>query len=88
MLEKIKAGEKLSEYEIRELVYGYSEHDDEGENRRWSQSVSSYIELEGEGFAIEWERGLTEMQEDEFYNQPEPAKLEKRVVEITQIVYK
>lgn len=38
-----------------------------GENRRWSRSVQSILEIGGRYFGVTWEEGLTEMQENEFY---------------------
>lgn len=77
MLKKINSGEELNESEISglatELAVVYEE---EGEARRWSKSMLSVVELMGELFAVEWEKGLTENQEDSFYEQPYPVELE------------
>lgn len=68
---KIDAGEKLSEKELKELRWDFNEADTiYGENRRWSRSVRSIIEICGRYFALDWEEGLTEYQDNEFYNQP------------------
>lgn len=70
MLKKIDAGEELSEEELLGLAYEYSVEDIEGDNRRWSRSITSYVQLGDRHFCIEWEQGLTEMQPDECYEQP------------------
>lgn len=71
MLEKIDSGVKLTERELRELCFEFNEVDRiEGDNRRWSRSVKSIIKLGEKYFAVEWEEGLTECQENEFYYQP------------------
>ena len=69
MLNKIDSKEKLTEREISNLV-DYEVEREEGDDRRWSRSITSYIKLKDRYFCIEWECGLTEMQENEFYNQP------------------
>lgn len=71
MLEKIDKGELLTESEIRSLVWESEEVDrGYGENRRWTRSVTSIVNLCGRYFAIPWEEGLTECQENEYYYQP------------------
>lgn len=68
----LQDGEKLSNSDLSYLVYNF-ELDDErdcGENRRWSRSVCSIVELGGKHYSITWEQGLTENQENEFWNQP------------------
>lgn len=71
ILEKIDNGEALSERELKELVFdGYEIERHEGENRRWTRTVESIVELCGRTFSISWEEGLTECQENGFYEQP------------------
>ena len=67
---KITNGVELSESELSDLVWEYSVDEVDGECGRWTQSMKSIVELCGKYFAIDWERGLTEHQEHEFYNQP------------------
>lgn len=71
MLKKLLSGKTLSESEIKSLVFEYDEISKEyGENRRWSRSIDTVIEIQNHYFLIEWEEGLTENQENEFFNQP------------------
>jgi hypothetical protein len=71
LLEKIDSGEKLSERELKTLVFECNEEERiEGDDRRWQRSIKSIIKFENRYFAISWEQGLTENQEDDFYNQP------------------
>lgn len=71
VIQKIDSGEELTEHELEELSWRFNEVDTiYGENRRWLRSVRSIIEICGRYFAIDWEEGLTECQENEFYNQP------------------
>lgn len=71
MVQKIDAGEKLTEKELRTVVFETKEIErDKGENRRWTRNVNSIVEMCGRYFCIIWEEGLTECQENEFYCQP------------------
>lgn len=83
ILEKIDAGEELTTRELWEL----REHEvdtEYGDNRRWSRSVASVVELKGRFFIIEWEEGLTECQDDEMWEQcPKEVVLVKKVRTIT-----
>ena len=83
LLLKIDNGEELNESELSELS---SEHVDkiEGENRRWSRSVTSIVQLGERYFSIDWEEGLTEMQENEYDNQPVEVKQKTEMVEVTK----
>lgn len=84
---KLKSGDKLSEREIKTLVYDGVEVDEiEGDSGRWTQGVQTIIDIDGELWAIDWDRGLTEYQENEFYNQPyRVVKREKKIV-VTEYV--
>ena len=79
---KLKSGDKLSEREIKTLVYDGVEVDEiEGDSGRWTQGVQTIIDIDGELWAIDWDRGLTEYQENEFYNQPyRVVKREKQII--------
>ena len=81
MLNKIDAKEKLTEEELSELVYERGIETEEGENRRWSRTNVTIVELENRHFSICWEQGLTEMQPNEFYDQP--IEVEKKTYEKT-----
>ena len=70
ILAKIDSGEKLKERDIRDLVFNYEIDKIEHGSGRWTTTVETIIELCGRTFSIFWERGLTECQENEFYNQP------------------
>lgn len=68
-IRRIDAKEKIDERNLLEYAYGGVEIYT-GENRRWSQTIESVIEVAGRYFKIKYERGLTESQENECYNQP------------------
>ena len=76
---------KLSEEELRRMMDELVEVDRiYGENRRWTRSVRSIFEVEGRFIALDWEEGLTEQQDDVFYDQP--IEVEKHEYEKTIIV--
>ena len=69
-------GVEISERDL--LQYAYcGEIIDQGENRRWSRTIVSVVEVGGRYFEILWEEGLTENQPDVCFYQPrEVSKLE------------
>lgn len=84
---KLDLGEKLKENEIRNLLYNSDEvYQEKDEDRRWSRSVTTVVRINDKLYAIEWEEGLTENQENEFYNQPYEVELEQKPVTIIQTV--
>ena len=90
VLKAIDAGEQLSEGVLQDLAYYQSIEDTYGENRRWSRWVRSIIDLNGRYFAIKWDQGLTEYQEDSFYDQPYEVELKEydKVVHVKEWVKK
>ena len=81
MVKKILTHEDLTDRELSELVYGYAVETDYGENRRWTRTNTTVVKLLSRYFSVDWEEGLTEYQEDEFYNQP--IEVEKKTYEKT-----
>lgn len=69
MVAKIDAGEALTRSELDALIEYELEHET-GDNDRWTRSVASIIELCGRHFSLTWQEGLTEYQENSFFNQP------------------
>lgn len=85
MAMKLKDGSMLSESEINNLKDNFDEiYREEGRDRRWSRAILSVIDVNDELYAIEWDQGLTENQEDTFYNQPYPVTLETEEVVVTK----
>lgn len=84
MVNKIQNGEELTEEELEKLVWNYGIESDYGENRRWARHVTSIVKLCDRYFSVGWEEGLTERQENEFYEQPYEVK--KHIYEKTIIV--
>lgn len=73
MVAKIDSGEILTEEELSDLRC-YEIERKEGERSRWTMQVFSIIEMCGKYFMLNWDEGLTEMQENEFYKQPYEVK--------------
>lgn len=87
LLSKIDRGEKLTEDEISDFVNELPHYDEEyGDNRRWSRGVTTYVQTtDGRFFRVNWEEGLTEYQENSYWEQPVEVALheeEKTVVVI------
>jgi len=59
---------RLTEKEVKDIAYN-SLYDEEGEDRRWSRSMFSVGEIEGKFYGVVWEKGLTENQDNEFWEQ-------------------
>ena len=71
MFNKVLNKEPLSETELQRLLdYEVCEERYYGDNRRWTRTVYSIIELKARYFMLEWEQGLTESQENCFLTQP------------------
>ena len=96
IIEKLYAGEELSTGELRYLATGFSLdyvepgdyiHVDEfdGDIGRWTQDVQTIIKVGEDLWAINWERGLTEMQENLFYEQP--YRVVRKEIQITKFYY-
>ena len=97
IIEKMYAGEELSEKELRYLATGYSRYCDtepgeyekidlaEGDCGRWTQDMETIIQVGNDLWAIPWDRGLTECQPNEFWEQP--YRVERRERIITQTYY-
>lgn len=64
-------GKELSSEDISVLVYDMYGEDINGDEHRWTKDVKSIREIEkGKYIAIDWDKGLTEYQENEFPSQP------------------
>ena len=74
IVNKIDNKEKLTRDELSEIIFSYEVDSEYGDNRRWSRTVSTVVELCGRFFMVDWEEGLTESQENEYYNQPYEVK--------------
>lgn len=86
--EKLSKG-TFTEKELSQLSWCEVEADvemitkDEGEQHRWTQDVSTIFKFEDKYYCLDWDRGLTECQENSFYNQPYEVEKETKMIEIT-----
>ena len=88
IIKKLKDGEKLSESEIRELTWNGDYVDEiEGDDHRWQKEMQTIIDIDGQLYAIDWMRGLTECQEDEYLYQPYKVKKVEKVITKTVVSY-
>lgn len=84
---KIINGEELSENELKLCAWGEVGKcidEQEGEDYRWTRDMSTIFELNGQLYCIDWQQGLTEMQENEYWEQP--YKVERVEKEVTTII--
>ena len=84
-LNKYDSGENFEEREIMDAFWGdfddYKERkfqvieEEEGDDRRWTRAIYRYVKIQDRYFLIQYDRGLTEMQEDYWDWQPEEMSL-------------
>lgn len=86
LLDKIDAGEELTRRELKILALEFDIERIEGDDHRWQREIRSICKLGDRLFAVDWMSGLTEMQEDDFLEQPfEVEKVAyKKTVEVTE----
>ena len=78
LIEKMRNGVNLTEDEIKSIVCENSEEFAdykyitcvEGKASRWTRSMAEIFEIDGEYWAVPWQNGLTEYQEDTYIGQP------------------
>ncbi len=88
-LEKFDKGEKFSERELDSLRWGLDEVETiYGENNRWSRSAKTIFDVQGRLFALDWEEGLTENQENEFFNQPYEVEKRTKTIVVNEYIKK
>ena len=88
-LAKYDAGEEFTEEEISKSLFEFPEvHEEQGECHRWTQAMTTYINVSGRLFRIDWMRGLTEDQEDEYLDQPVEVrqKTYQKMVTVTEYI--
>ena len=79
--EKLKKGIELNNKDMQEMLWQCPEiYEEEGEDSRWTRSMLTVVEFENDLYAIEWDKGLTEQQDDGFYIQPYKVKLKEEEV--------
>ena len=91
LTEKILNRQELTSEEIKNLVYGdYEEpieyiEELEGDDRRWSRTNTVIFKIDDRYFAIKYEHGLTECQENQYYSQiAEEVKVVEKQITVRQ----
>ena len=90
ILTKLYTGEELNSKEIQQFLFGdyigdYKEIDEESYGSgRWTESMSTIIRVGDDLWCVDWEHGLTEYQENEFYKQPYRVEAVKKMIEVTE----
>jgi len=87
MVAKIDNKEKLTEQELKD-IRDFSIKEIKGDESRWTVEIESILEMCGRYFSLYWDRGLTEMQENEFYNQPVEIEEVTKTITVTEWVVK
>lgn len=89
IIKKLETGEKFSEYELSYLLeYEVKDERDEYDERRWSMGTYSILAIGDKYYGLNWDRGLTEMQENYFYSQPVEVVRKEEVVTKTVVTWK
>ena len=87
MVEKIDKGENLTERELSR-IQEFEIESETGEHGRWTCSVESILLVCDRHFLLNWEQGLTEMQDNEFYSQPYEVEKKEETITVTRWVKK
>lgn len=81
--EKLTQGYELHQDEIRELVYTMPRiHQEEGEDGRWHRAMVTVIDVNGQAYAVHWDKALTEHQQDQAFEQPKKVEVKEKEVTI------
>lgn len=81
IIEKLYQGEILLKEELEAIAYDYGYDEEkmgdyefvieiEGEDNRWTKDMETIFKVGDDYWCLPWQRGLTECQENEFWNQP------------------
>ena len=85
--EKLQDGDNLTESEIESLRWDYPEvYEEEHGSGRWTTFMTTVVEVNGKNYAINWQSGLTEYQENIYDEQPYEYELVEEEVTITKTV--
>ena len=83
--EKLQDGDYLTEREIEDLRWDYPEvYEEEHDSGRWTAFMTTVVDVNGKNYAINWQRGLTEYQENIYDEQPYECELVEEEVTITK----
>ena len=86
-LSKFNSDEKFTEGELEEIVQESDfEYVDEveGEDHRWDREMQTIFKIDDKLFAIDWRKGLTECQENEYWDQPYEVKVVEKTIVVKE----
>lgn len=86
-LEAFDSGYHFSEADLEELVFESSCEEIMGEEGRWYRNVTSILKFDGRVFCINWQEGLTEMQPNDFWEQPKEVFVKTELVTVEKTSY-
>src|SRR4030043_106886 len=67
IIDKIKNGVELTSDEVEKTIWSFDQVKTiVGESRRWSQSCEVILKIDGKLYSVEYDKGLTENQENEY----------------------
>lgn len=87
---KIFSGLKLTEAERKYCAWGeVGEYVDEieGSDHRWTREMQTIFKIGEQYYSIDWMKGLTEMQENEYWDDPYKVKRKEEVITKTVVSY-
>lgn len=84
LMNKIKAGEDLSEEELKYIIYEEVNYVDqiEGDRHRWTQEMDTIIQIGDKFYDIPWRQAIKELREDEFWEQPYEVERSEHMVPV------
>ncbi len=86
-LARYDAGEKFSTDELQEILWDWPKVKEiEGSDHRWQREMTTVFEVGGRLFALDWMKGLTEMQDNDFWEQPYEVREVTKMVEVKEYV--
>ncbi|OFW61785.1 MAG: hypothetical protein A2Z35_06010 [Actinobacteria bacterium RBG_19FT_COMBO_36_27] len=93
IIDKIKNGVELTSDEVEKTIWSFDQVKTiVGESRRWSQSCEVILKIDGKLYSVEYDKGLTENQENEYFPQiaVEVEEIEetikvKKFIDVSQI---
>lgn len=86
---KLQNKEMLSEEEIESLVWDSEQvYEEAGKDHRWQKEMFTVVKVENKFYGICWMKGLTEYQENEYYEQPFEVGCENKTEVVKKKIWK
>lgn len=79
-LRRYDASDNFDEYELSQMAFGEVGKyvcKTEGDTHRWTTDIQTVFSVGDRFFALDWSQGLTERQENEYWNQPYEVRMEQ-----------